>query len=101
MSTDENILHELKAINKILILTNSDAIDHYLSKIIKTKVRRKIWANIDGVNRQKDLVEISGVKQGSVSEFLILLNKIGIIDYKPRSPPRKLIEYTPASWIEE
>jgi len=101
VSTDEKILYELQAIKKILILNNSSVLDDYLSQIITTDVRKKIWMNIDGIKLQKELVEISGVSQPSVSDFLDILKMAGLIEYKSRSPPRRLIDYTPVSWLEE
>jgi len=97
----KKFLHELQAIKKILMLHNTDAIDEYLSQITSTEVRRKIWMNIDGIKLQKDLVELSGIAQPSVSSFLDILKYAGLIEYDSRNPPRRLIDYTPASWFKE
>ncbi|MHA1410139.1 MAG: ArsR family transcriptional regulator [Candidatus Odinarchaeia archaeon] len=100
MSLDEKIFHELQAIKKILILNNKDEIDEYLSDIIKTDVRKIIWKNIDGIRQQKELVEISGIAQPSVSVFLNILKDAGLIEYETGKPPRKIIDYVPSDWLE-
>lgn len=75
-------------------------LDGYLSQYITTNVRKKIWMNIDGLKFQNELVKISGISQPSVSELLEILKKAGLIQYEPRKPPIKQIDYTPISWLE-
>jgi len=101
MSDVEDRLFELKAIKKTLTIAHAKALDDYLSKVITTDPRKKIWMNIDGINRQQELAEIGDIKQPSVSEFLDRLKIAGLIEYDSKNPPKRLIDHIPASWLEE
>jgi len=99
--SNEEILHELQAIKKILTLSNSAFLDEYLSKVITTNARRKIWININGVNRQNELADIGEVSQPAVSGFLDMLKMAGLIEYDSQNPPRRILDHISASWLEE
>jgi len=100
--TDDNdlILHELKKISKILTLANAEAIEDELSKIANSNARKKMWVLIDGEKMPNDLAREAGVTAAAVSYFLKAAAKADFIKYVQREPPRKILDYTPPSWIE-
>ena len=100
--TDNNdlILHELKKISKILTLANAEAIEDELSKIVNSNARKKMWVLIDNNRMPKELAKEAKVTTMAVSKFLNALTEADFIVYSPREPPRKILDYTPPSWIE-
>jgi len=99
MSTDE-MLRELRKISKILILTNAKEVEKELSKIASTNDRKKMWVSIDGKRMPADIAKEVGVTAMAVSYFLNAGIAAGIIDYIRGEPPRRVLDYVPATWIE-
>jgi len=93
-------LRELRKTSKILILANASVIEKELSKIATSDVRKKIWILIDGKRMAKDIANEIGVTQMAVSYFLSAAVAAELIEYAPREPPRKILDYVPPSWIE-
>jgi len=93
-------LRELRKTSKILILANASVIEKELSKIATSDVRKKIWILIDGKRMAKDIANEIGVTQMAVSYFLSAAVAAEPIEYAPREPPRKILDYVPPSWIE-
>jgi len=101
MSESERLLEELQAIKFLLTLSNSSVIDSYMNKVIKTTIRRKMWTLIDGIKTQTDIAKEVGISQPSVSVFLTTVQVSGLIKYDSKSPPRRVINYTPPDWLKE
>lgn len=101
MSIEEKTYEELVAIKKILLLSNSDKIDLYLSNLLVTENRRKMWILIDGINMAKDIAEKTPVSLMAVSDFLKLVKDAGLIKYEIGKPPKKIFDYVPSNWLEK
>lgn len=99
MTEQDPTLRELKAILKVLILANADAIEKELSKIVTTNERKKIWILIDGKRKPKDIAKESGVTQMAISYFLNAGVVAGLIEYVKGEPPRRMLDYIPPAWI--
>lgn len=99
MSTDA-MLRELRKISKILILTNAREVEKELSKIASTNDRKKMWVLIDGLRMPADIAKDVGVTAMAVSYFLNAGVAAEIIEYTRGEPPRRILDYVPATWIE-
>lgn len=93
-------LRELRKISRILILANASVIEKELSEIATSNVRKKIWVLIDGKRMAKDIAKEIGITQMAVSYFLSAAVAAELIEYTPRKPPRRILDYVPPSWIE-
>lgn len=101
MNSDE--LVELRKITKILTLAHADSLEKTIGKYASTDVRKMIWVLIDGVNMPKDMRNTIGkerVKRRTIYDFLEILEEAKLIENPKRKPPKKLIDFAPASWIE-
>lgn len=101
MSDTDRIIEELQAIKFILTLGNSTVIDTYMNKVIASTSRRKMWTLIDGIKTQTDISREVGTSQPAVSIFLTTVQRAGLVKYDSKSPPKKIINYTPAEWLKE
>lgn len=97
---DHLVLRELIKISKILTLVNASIIEKELSKIANSDARKKIWVLMDNKRMPKDLAEQAKVTAMAVSYFLNAAATAGFIEYASRSPPRRIIDYVPPSWID-
>lgn len=97
---DVDILRELKKISKILLLTNAAVVEEELAKIASTDDRKRMWVLIDGSRMPKDIANEARVTQRAISYFLNAAEAAGLIEYKHGEPPRRVLDYVPASWIE-
>lgn len=100
MGEDIAILRELKRISKILLLSNGEALERDLSKILTTKERRKMWMLTDGKRMPKEIASLAGVTQMAVSNFLATTVSAGLMEYVRGKPPTRLLDYVPADWID-
>ena len=100
MTSNERIVHELQGIKRILILHNIETIDAYLNEVVNSASKRIMWMNIDGVNNQGEIASASGVLQPAVSKFLKVLKAAVLVEYDSKTQPRKIIDHTPANWLE-
>jgi len=96
--TDE--LTELKKISKLLILANGEAIEKELSKIATTDERKRVWVSINGQRQPEGIAANSGMKIAAVYNFLKLLKNAELIENPHGQPPKKAIDYVPASWLD-
>jgi len=96
----DETLRELRRISKVLILANASIIEDELSKIATSDARKKMWVLIDGERMAKDIANEIGVTKMAVSHFLTAAKASEMIEYVPREPPRKILDYVPPSWIE-
>lgn len=96
----DTTLRELRKISKILILANASVIEKELSKIATSNARKKMWVLIDGKRMAKDIAKEIGVTQMAVSYFLSAAVAAELIEYAPREPPSKILDYVPPSWLE-
>lgn len=99
MSDNQGTLKELRLILKVLILSNSGAIEKELSKIATTNERKKMWVLIDGKNMPKDIATKAGVTQMAVSNFLNACRTAEFIEYAKGEPPKRTLNYVPPEWI--
>ncbi len=93
-------LEELKKISKILTLVNAKAVEDELSKYATTAERKKAWILIDGNNLPEEIGEKAGMKLRTIQDFLKILVDATLIENFRGKPPRRLLEYIPASWLE-
>ena len=98
MSSEE--IRELRKITKILLLVNSEIIERELSKFATTNERKKMWALMNGEILPKDLGTAANVTPQAVSYFLAAGKATGLIEYSPRIPPRRVLDYVPPKWLE-
>ena len=96
-------LKELEKITKILILVYSDSLEKELSKYATTDERKMVWVLINDKNMPKDMVKLIGsdrIKTRAIHQYLNILENATLIKNPKRKPPKKLIDFVPASWIE-
>ena len=60
-----------------------------------------MWTIIDGVKSQTDISKEVGTSQAAVSYFLSSTQMAGLVKYDSKSPPRRVIDYTPPEWFKE
>ncbi len=97
---EDPLLSELKRISKILLLANARLIEAELSKVIRTNERRKMWVLIDGDRMPQQIAQESQVSAAAVSNFLASSSAAGLVDYVKGRPPRRLLDYVPAEWVD-
>lgn len=85
---------------KVLLLANANYIEKEISKIATTNERKKIWVLIDGKRMPKDIAKETSVTQMAISYFLNAGVVAGLIEYIKNEPPRRIIDYVPAAWID-
>jgi hypothetical protein len=100
MTDGDLVLEELRRISKILTLAHGESLEKELSKIATSDERKRIWVLIDSVKLPKDIAKEVGVSVRSVNRFLAIGEKAGLIENPWGKPPKRLIDYVPASWIE-
>jgi len=93
-------LNELKKISKLLILAHGEAIEKELSKYATTNERKKAWILIDGNKMTDEIGESAGMKLRTIQDFLKILTDANLIESNRGKPPKKIIEYVPASWLD-
>ena len=93
-------LIELKKISKILTLANAEVLEKELEKYATTPERKKVWVLIDGERSPDDLIAGSGMKQAAVYRFLKILSDADLVETPHGSPPKKKLEFVPASWLD-
>ena len=93
-------LDELKKISKMLILVNAKALEMELSKYATTNERKKAWILIDGTRLPEEIGVKAGMKLRTIQEFLKILVDATLIENFRGKPPKKLLDYVPASWLE-
>lgn len=96
--TDE--LTELKKISKILILSNAQTLEKELSKYATTEDRKRVWALIDGKILPKEIAIAIGGSRRAVEIFLKGLENAELIECTYGKPPKKIVDFVPASWID-
>jgi len=92
-------LAELRKISKILTLTNAQALETELSKYATTDERKKAWILIDGNRLPNEIGKNAGMKLRTIQEFLKILTDATLIENPRGKPPRKILDYVPASWL--
>jgi len=93
-------LAELRKISKILILANTKTVENELSKYATTDDRKRVWALINGKRMSKEIAQSIGISQRAVDIFLKVLETAELIENPRGKPPRKILDYTPPSWVE-
>lgn len=82
------------------MLANSEIIERELGKIASTDERKRMWILIDGQRMPKDIATAAKITAQAVSNFLSIARTAELIEYDPRQPPRRILDYVPSSWIE-
>lgn len=93
-------LTELRKISRILTLVNAKAIEDELEEYATTDNRKKIWVLTDGIRMPNDIAQIIGISTRSVERFLKVLETAELIENLRGKPPKRLLDYVPASWLE-
>jgi hypothetical protein len=93
-------LEELRKISKILTLANGKMLEIELSKYATTNERKKAWILIDGNSLPEEIGEKAGMKLRTIQEFLKILVDATLIENYRGKPPRRLLDYVPASWLD-
>lgn len=93
-------LEELKNISKILILANAKTLEIELSKYATTDERKKAWILIDGNILPEEIGAKAGMKLRTIQEFLKILVDATLIENSRGKPPKRLLEFVPAPWLE-
>ena len=93
-------LIELRKISKLLALVNAKTLEAELSKYATTDERKKAWVLIDGNRLPEEIGENSGMKLRTIQDFLKTLVEADLIENARGIPPKKLLDYVPASWLD-
>ena len=97
--SNEEILSELRKLNKLMTLAYSDKITRELVKIASTNERKMIWGLIDGGRRSQDIADLIGISKRSVDRILKMLEDSGLIENPWGRPARRLFDYVPTEWL--
>jgi hypothetical protein len=98
-TTSEELI-ELKKISKIFTLANAKTLEIELSKYATTDERKKAWILIDGNRLPEEIGKNSGMKLRTIQLFLKILVDATLIENYRGKPPKRLIDFVPASWLE-
>ena len=60
-----------------------------------------MWPIINGVLDVAEIANEADVTAQAVRDFLKVLVSANLAEWEPRGVPRRLIEHTPAIWLEE
>lgn len=71
-----------------------------LSKYATTNERKKAWILIDGNRLPDEIGKNAGVKLRTIQEFLKILVDATLIENYRGKPPKRLLDFVPASWLE-
>lgn len=93
-------LIELRKIAKILTMVNAEALERELSKYATSVERKKAWVLINGIRMPPEIGEMSGMRLRTIQDFLKILVDAGLVSNVRGNPPKKLLDFVPASWIE-
>lgn len=91
---------ELRKISKILTLANAPVLEKELEKYATTPERKKVWVLINGERPNEELMKQSGVKQSGFYSYLKVLSNADLIEVPFGKPPKKKLEFVPASWLD-
>jgi hypothetical protein len=100
LSINDNVILELRKINRVLTLSNAERIEEELSKIATTSERKKIWVMINGDRSQDDIANALGVARRTVNIFVGVLATADLVDAQRGKPPRRILNYVPPSWLD-
>ena len=100
MTEQNQALKELKKISKILLLAHGEQLELELGRTATTDDRKRIWVLIDGTLGPEEISEQTKLSVGSVRNFLTTLEKAELVENPYGTPPRRLIDYVPPSWID-
>jgi hypothetical protein len=92
-------LAELKKISKILIMVNAKVLENELSGYANTNERKKVWVLINGIRAPNEIALLAGIKQTAVYQFLKILENADLIENPWGKPPKRLLDFVPASWL--
>jgi hypothetical protein len=87
-------------ISRILTLVNAKALEMELSKYATTNERKKAWILIDGNRLPDEIGKNAGMKLRTIQEFLKILVDATLIENYRGKPPKRLLDFVPASWLE-
>ena len=93
-------LDELVKISKILTLVNAKTLEIELSKYATTNERKKAWILIDGTRLPEEIGQNAGMKLRTIQDFLKVLVDATLIENCRGKPPKRLLDFVPASWLE-
>lgn len=95
------ILLELKILNKIMVMSNGDKLEFELAKHATTDERKMMWALIDGSQTAEEIAKIINKTKRAVDIFLDVLENAELIAKRRYGvPPKRMIDYAPPSWRE-
>lgn len=100
MTTDDDILKELRNITKIIIISNGHTIERELEKYATSKDRKKIWILIDGKNQVDKIAKTVSKTRRAVEIFLKILEEASLVERPYNKPPIRRLDYVPPSWIK-
>lgn len=96
----QEVNSNLVAIRKILEIQARDAITRELEKVASTPERRKMWILSVGDVSTEQIAKRVGVSDRSVQYFGKDAVKAGLLTFKKRGYPMRLIDFVPAHWEE-
>lgn len=100
-AAEQQILRELKKMSKILTLANAPALERELNKYATSNDRKRIWISIDGKKKPAEIAKELGLSIRTVEIFVKVLVQAELIESRTYGePPKKAIDFVPASWME-
>jgi len=96
---EDPVLKELKMITKILLFSNAVSVEAEIAKVANNDGRKKMWVLMDGIKMPKELASKANVTSMTASNFLNSALTVDLIEYTPRRPPRRKLDYIPPSWL--
>lgn len=93
-------LTELRKISKILVFVNAKTLETELSKFATTSERKRAWVLIDGNRLPEEIGENAGMKLRTIQDYLKILVDATLIENFRGKPPKRLLDYVPASWLD-
>lgn len=101
MTTDEDMLKELRKISRVITISNGPTLETELAKYANTNERKIIWTLVDGRQKAEDIAKQIGKTKRAVDLFLELLEKAELIEERKYGvPPVRILDYVPSEWIQ-
>lgn len=100
-TVEQEILNELKKMNKLMTIAEGQKIEETLGRYATSDERKMIWALMDGRRQAPEMAQVLKMTKDAVNKFLQSLESAGLVEKREYGkPPVRAIDYVPASWVD-
>ena len=86
-----SILEELYSVRRVLELIAREQIAQTVRGLVSTKWRERMWRLMDGTHSTSDIASKAKVSARAVQLFAKELEKAGLIEFRARGYPRRVV----------